>query len=687
MSLQHVFGSRRTQRRARPGLPVRSIVEGLESRTMFNVTQTAAVSPVQLAPGTSSSAIDLSQHFTDPLVTGSAVVIETTQGNIALNLLDTTAPKTVANFLSYVNAGSYANTVIQRAVPGFILQGGGFTADQNHISTTTPIANEFSVSNTVGTIAMALSTDPNTQVADPASATSDWFINDGNNAATLDPQKFTVFGNVLYDGMQVVNDIEADAKGSVSPTFVPSAGDPPDGVLPLAPGYNIGSPILPTNYVLTNTIVQVIPVSFTVASDNTALVNGSVSGTDLTVVAGSGTGLAHLTITATDLGNNSVQEVVTVQVGATQVTLGNGAARSVSFADPDGTHSQITYAGAGLATISFTGLNLSITGSATAKSLSGSPLAVTISTTGTSASNSALTITGKGGANNMVDIAGIKLDGSMRSITGRNTNLTADLVAVLGSIGTLTLGSVTSANINLGSGAPIRFTVGAMNTASLFDKGAITSVTANSWTGGGDVFGTAIGQVRIKGAFVGTVEGKSVSSFTAASIGAGDWAITGAVGSITTKSIDSWRATLGTLGRLMDLGAMTSSKLNTTGNIASISAASMTGSTVFAGVAAGAFPSSNSDFSSMATIGSLSLKGTFANSFIASAHFTSLSFGPITFANNGSPFGLAALSIKQLKLTFGRKKITLRNVVSATQVTNVFTALGVAPEDLTFRIL
>ena len=114
MSLQQVFGSRRSQRCACPSMSVRSIVEGLESRTMFNVTQTAAVSPVQLAPNTASSAIDLSQHFTDPLVTGSTVVIETTQGNIAVNLFDTKTPQTVANFLSYVNAGSYASTVIQR---------------------------------------------------------------------------------------------------------------------------------------------------------------------------------------------------------------------------------------------------------------------------------------------------------------------------------------------------------------------------------------------------------------------------------------------------------------------------------------------------------------------------------------------------------------------------------------------
>ena len=268
---------------------------------------------------------------------------------------------------------------------------------------------------------MALSTDPNTHVADPASATSAWFITDGNPAAPLDPQKVTVFGNVLYDGMQVVNDIEADAKGSVSPTFVPSAGDPPDGVLPLAPGYNVGSPILPTNYVLTNTIVQVIPVSFTVTSDNTALVNGKCQR------HGSYRRRRHRNRAGAsdDYRDRSGQQFGSR--GGDCPGWGDSSdarqrRRTLGQLRRSGWHCTVrSPMPAGLATISFTGLNLSITGSATAKSLSGSPLAVTISTTGTSASNSALTITGKGGANNMVDIAGIKLDGSMRSSTGRNT--------------------------------------------------------------------------------------------------------------------------------------------------------------------------------------------------------------------------------------------------------------------------
>ena len=685
MSSQHAFVSRRKTRRANSPSAMSHAVESLESRTLLSATETAPVSPVQLAPSTSSTAIDLSQHFTDPTITGTPVVIDTSQGVIPVELLDTVAPKTVANFLSYANAKAYDTTVIQRAVPGFILQGGGFNASQNHIPTTTPVPNEFSTSNKSGTIAMALSTDPNTHLADPASATSDWFINDADNSATLDPQKFTVFGNVLYDGMTVVNRIEALPKGSVSPSFLPAATDPSSGVLPLQ-GYNTGSPILTANYVLTNTIVEVQRLSFTVTSDNSSLVTGAVNGANLTITAGAGTGLAHLTITATDLGGNKILQVLPVQVGATQVTLGAGAARSVNFVDPDGTRSQISFTGSGLATVSFTGLNLTVSGSASAKTLSGAPLAVTVTTTGTSAANSNITITGTGGTNKAVDIAGMTINGSVRSIVGRNTNLTASLT-LTGSVSTLTLGTVTSSNINVGAGAPIRFTVGAMNTASIFATNTIASVTASSWTGGGVITATTIGQVRIKSSFVGGFSSKSLSSFSAASIGAGLWNISGAVGSITAKGIAGWQATLGSIGRLMNLGAMTSSRISTTGNIASITAASVDNTTILAAVPSGVLPSSNSDFATKATIGSLIVKGAYVNSNVAAANFKTLTVGPITTANNGTVFGIGALTIKTFKFAVGSKKITLRNVVAEEQVTNVLAALAIAPQNLAIRIL
>ncbi|MBI5923637.1 MAG: peptidylprolyl isomerase [Betaproteobacteria bacterium] len=140
------------------------------------------------------------------------VRLQTTLGIIDIQLYDEAAPLTVANFLNYVDSGAFTNSFIHRSVPGFILQGGGYTwnsttSSVNTIAANPPVANEYSAtrSNLRGTIAMAkVSGDPN-------SATCQWFINLGNNSANLDNQNggFTVFGQVIDQGMDVVDAIAA----------------------------------------------------------------------------------------------------------------------------------------------------------------------------------------------------------------------------------------------------------------------------------------------------------------------------------------------------------------------------------------------------------------------------------------------------------------------------------------------
>jgi cyclophilin family peptidyl-prolyl cis-trans isomerase len=118
-------------------------------------------------------------------------------GDIDVDLLQGTAPATVANFLNYVNPGAYDNSFIHRSVPAFIIQGGGYKFINNQvtpIATNPPVVNEFHVSNKRGTLAMAkLSGQPN-------SATDQWFFNlSDSNAANLDSQNggFTVFGRII----------------------------------------------------------------------------------------------------------------------------------------------------------------------------------------------------------------------------------------------------------------------------------------------------------------------------------------------------------------------------------------------------------------------------------------------------------------------------------------------------------
>jgi cyclophilin family peptidyl-prolyl cis-trans isomerase len=135
------------------------------------------------------------------------VVIETPLGDIEIELLEEDAPKTVANFLRYIENESYVKSFIHRSVPGFIIQGGGFYFEGDgaygSITTFEPVENEFNVSNTRGTVAMAK------LGGQPDSATSQWFINVDDNSANLDGQNggFTVFARVVGDGMDIVDAI------------------------------------------------------------------------------------------------------------------------------------------------------------------------------------------------------------------------------------------------------------------------------------------------------------------------------------------------------------------------------------------------------------------------------------------------------------------------------------------------
>ncbi|MBM3783211.1 MAG: hypothetical protein FJW30_02565 [Acidobacteria bacterium] len=125
------------------------------------------------------------------------LVIGTFTGDIDVELLPQSAPRTVENFLNYVRKGAYNGTFIHRSVPGFVVQGGGYTFRNNNfaeIPQDPPVVNEFRISNTRGTIAMAkLGSGPNT-------ATNQWFFNlSSTNASNLDNQNggFTAFGRII----------------------------------------------------------------------------------------------------------------------------------------------------------------------------------------------------------------------------------------------------------------------------------------------------------------------------------------------------------------------------------------------------------------------------------------------------------------------------------------------------------
>lgn len=179
------------------------------------------ISPLEdltVTENAADSAIDLFDRFDDPFTTGlvaSFELFDPSIGNGVTNVVlfdqeGEGAPSSVENFLNYVEDGDYINSIIHRSIPGFVIQGGGFTVDELEqvvnqtgngaaavelVPTDDPIENEFSPerSNVRGTIAFAK------LGGDPDSATSQWFFNLSDNSENLDNQNggFTVFGQVL----------------------------------------------------------------------------------------------------------------------------------------------------------------------------------------------------------------------------------------------------------------------------------------------------------------------------------------------------------------------------------------------------------------------------------------------------------------------------------------------------------
>jgi cyclophilin family peptidyl-prolyl cis-trans isomerase len=145
------------------------------------------------------------------------VELKTNMGSITLELYADKAPQTTENFLQYVKDGHYNGTIFHRIIPNFMIQGGGFTPDFQQKKTRGPIRNEAGngVKNTLGTVAMA-------RTSDPHSATAQFFINTADNgflnftAPTQQGHGYAVFGKVIK-GMAVVEKIAGVATGDKPP--------------------------------------------------------------------------------------------------------------------------------------------------------------------------------------------------------------------------------------------------------------------------------------------------------------------------------------------------------------------------------------------------------------------------------------------------------------------------------------
>lgn len=270
--------------------------EALEPRSMLSVGLTNPLADVQVRMNASMTTVELAGRFSDPNLTGTFVKFESVFGNIDVQLFDVQTPRTVENFLRYVDGNLYDNSMIHRSIPGFVVQGGGFRAtvpSPPSISSFPPVLNEPGISNTRGTIAMAkLGGNPN-------SATNQWFFNLANNSANLDGQNggFTVFGRVLGNGMSVVDAIAA------VPTFDADNG----GVFSDVPlrNYTSGT-VTNDNLVAFSEIGRTSPLTYTVTVGNPNLISAQVVGGQLRVsYLPNQTGTTTVTVRATGIDSST----------------------------------------------------------------------------------------------------------------------------------------------------------------------------------------------------------------------------------------------------------------------------------------------------------------------------------------------------------------------------------------------
>jgi uncharacterized protein (TIGR03437 family) len=257
----------------------------------------------------------------------------TVLGDIDITLLQSVAPLTVANFLTYAKKGAYNNTVFHRSVPGFVIQTGGYILNGNDFTAKVPqdppVRNEYNISNTRGTVAMAkLGNNPN-------SATSEFFFNLADNSANLNNQNggFTVFARVSNATSQAVVD-------RIASQPVPTYFNSPWHAMPLF-NYRTGTPGA-ANIMVIQSITELDPVPPPSITPNGVL-SASAFGGGSTASPGSyieiyGTALAGTSRGWTDA--DFLGSVAPITLEAVQVTVG-GVRAFMNYVSPTQVNVQV----------------------------------------------------------------------------------------------------------------------------------------------------------------------------------------------------------------------------------------------------------------------------------------------------------------------------------------------------------
>lgn len=311
---------------------------GSGTATGFTMTQIKAFTDSTVAKN-STTYYNLAAFNLSPDTTNTTITFNTSKGAIDVTLLDSAAPVSVTNFLSYAQNGSYTDDLFHRMAnlsgtgASQILQGGQFTTNSasgvvtsfTDVATYQPIANEFDPSrpNAIGSLAMARTSDLN-------SATSQFYFNLTDNTSSLGQpgNGYAVFGNVA-------NSASLTNLQSFATSYTPQAGTiittttNPVASLPALTGANPAVPNDPvgtatTNLAITNTITGATPTGFLnylVSSSDPSIVtatigslNGTFSPSQVKLVAGGNAGTAVITVTLIDNRNEATIKTFNVTV-------------------------------------------------------------------------------------------------------------------------------------------------------------------------------------------------------------------------------------------------------------------------------------------------------------------------------------------------------------------------------------
>lgn len=494
------------------------------------------------------------------LFAGTLVDINTNIGVIQVEMFDEATPATVANFLNYVNNGRYNNTVVHRAIDGFVVQLGGYDFSTgelqsigpfvkngqqitsvaldlpfyDHIAVFDPVVNEFSSSprdgqdrvNVRGTLAMAKTG------GNPDSATSEFFFNlSDDNASNLDNQNggFTTFARVVR-GMDIVDKMVAVSATPTADEFIPYygvlSGASPDYV-------NANMPLRGYEY---------------------------------------------------DNGLPTAAQAVVINSVNVNFNVGDGGYKSLSFVDADG--SKVTTSlKRGTAALTFTGSNIQIVpGSGGTATVTGTNLALSgLNLNGTDPS-SVLTVTASGGTDKATTIGSITVDSSIGTINATRATLTGNL-NVTGYAKSVSLLGLSGGTLNVGmlqdqTDPKFSLKVGSVVDGGINAAGAIKSITASSWTSSNAtvelISATTIGTISVKGDFapsVTTTAGGVTTAAITGDISSAEWDI---AGSVATLKAGSWNnaqgvgaLTAGSLGKIVTSGNFGPDVTTSTGGITS----------------------------------------------------------------------------------------------------------------------